>query len=50
MWRNERLIPDGRQEHFAKVSSWFNDEKVQLAVREYLAQAREGLLLLNYYV
>jgi len=31
-WRNSRTIPEGKQGRFAKVSSWFNDEGVQLAV------------------
>ena len=42
LWIRERNIPEGRQGCFAKVFSWFNDEGVQIAVREWCAGAGES--------
>jgi hypothetical protein len=36
-WIQDRCIPEGSQGMHAKVSSWFNDEGVQIAVREWCA-------------
>jgi len=36
-WIQDRCIPEGSQGMHAKVSSWFNDEAVQIAVREWCA-------------
>ena len=41
-WRAEREIAESRQGLHAKVMSWFDDEDVMLAVREYLAGAKDG--------
>jgi hypothetical protein len=41
IWIRERHIPEGKRGCFAKVFSWFNDEGVQLAVREWCAGAGE---------
>ena len=41
-WIRDRKIEEGRQGCYSKVQSWFNDEGVHLAVREYLAGAKEG--------
>jgi hypothetical protein len=41
-WIKERTIEEGKQGCWAKVKSWFNDEGVQLAVREWLAGAGES--------
>jgi hypothetical protein len=41
-WVRDRDIETGSQGCFSKVQSWFNDEGVHLAVREYLAGAKEG--------
>ncbi|RPA71955.1 hypothetical protein BJ508DRAFT_245125 [Ascobolus immersus RN42] len=35
-WRHLGIIPEGKQGCHSKSHSWFNDEGVQLAVREYL--------------
>ena len=40
-----RLIPEGKQGCHAKTSSWFNDEGVQIAVREWCAGAGESEFL-----
>ena len=40
-WIRERVIPEGKSGYHAKSSSWFNDEGVQLAVREWCAGAGE---------
>jgi len=40
-WIQERVIPEGKSGYHAKSSSWFNDEGVQLAVREWCAGAGE---------
>ena len=42
MWIRERKIPEGKQGCFGKTSSWFNDEGVQIAVREWCAGAGES--------
>jgi hypothetical protein len=47
-WKQTRTIPEGRQGCFQKTKSWFNDEGVELAVREYCAQAKEGSLRTLY--
>jgi hypothetical protein len=41
-WIDERRIPDGKQGCFTKTKSWFNDEGVMLAAREYLSGAGES--------
>ena len=41
-WRKNKTIPDGKQGRFARLNSLFNDENIQLAVREYLSQTEEG--------
>ena len=43
-WIEERCIPEGMQGRFAKSKSWFNDEGVKLAAREYLSGAGESKL------
>jgi len=40
-WIRERVIPEGKSGDHAKSSLWFNDEGVQLAVREWCAGAGE---------
>ena len=47
MWISERRIPEGMQGKKKKIVSWLNDEGVQLAVREYMAGAGEGILALG---
>lgn len=42
-WRRFRQIPEGKKGCFAKTRSWFNDEGVELAVREYIASAGEAV-------
>jgi len=46
-WINNRIIPEGRQGRHEKISSWFNDENVMLAVREHIAGYGEGKWFLN---
>jgi hypothetical protein len=41
-WMRGEKIEEGKQGCFTKTSSWFDDEGVQLAVREWLAGAGEG--------
>jgi hypothetical protein len=41
-WIQERTISEGKQGCFAKTFSWFNDEGVQLAVREWCAGAGDS--------
>jgi hypothetical protein len=41
-WIRERKIPEGKRGCFAKTFSWFNDEGVQIAVREWCAGAGES--------
>ena len=41
-WIRERKIPEGKRGYFAKTFSWFNDEGVQIAVREWCAGAGES--------
>lgn len=41
-WILSREIEKGRQGCFQKTKSWFNDEGVMLAVREWIAGAGEG--------
>jgi hypothetical protein len=40
-WILERKIEEGRQGCFSKTASWFNDEGVHLAIRDYLAGAKD---------
>ena len=42
MWRRERQIPEGKRGCHAKINSWFNDEGVQIAVREWCASAGDS--------
>lgn len=42
IWMRERKIPEGKQGCFVKTFSWYNDEGVQLAVREWCAGAGES--------
>ena len=41
-WVRERKIPEGMRGCFAKTFSWYNDEGVQIAVREWCAGAGES--------
>jgi hypothetical protein len=41
-WIASRTIPQGEQGRHGKTSSWFNDEGVMLAVREWLAEAGDS--------
>jgi hypothetical protein len=43
LWVSSREIPEGKQGCFQKTQSWFNDESVQLAVREWLSRTGEGI-------
>lgn len=49
MWIEDRQIPNGKQGCFAKSKSWFNDEGVMLAAREYLSGAGESKLTVLRY-
>ena len=40
-WIRGRMIPEGTRGCYAKTSSWFNDEGVQMAVREWCTGAGE---------
>ena len=42
-WLSQRYIPEGKQGCFGKSQSWFEDEGVQLAVREWISGAGESL-------
>ena len=42
MWIRERIIPEGKRGSHPRTFSWFNDEGVQLAVREWCAGAGES--------
>ncbi|RPA78671.1 hypothetical protein BJ508DRAFT_349096 [Ascobolus immersus RN42] len=42
-WRANRTINEGKKGCFAKTHSWFNDEGVQLHIRDYLAGAGEHI-------
>jgi hypothetical protein len=42
-WVSLREIPEGKQGCFQKTQSWFNDESVQLAVREWISRTGEGI-------
>jgi hypothetical protein len=44
-WIRDQHIEEGRQGCFSKVSSWLNDEGVQLAVREYFAGTKDCEIL-----
>jgi hypothetical protein len=37
-WMSSRSIPEGQRGCFVKVKSWFHDEGVQAAVREWIAE------------
>jgi hypothetical protein len=41
-WIDKGYIPEGRQGCFVKSKSWFNDEGVMLAAREYLSGAGQS--------
>lgn len=41
-WISERTIDEGRRSCFGKSKSWFEDEGVQLAIREWLSGAGES--------
>lgn len=41
-WREKGDIPEGRQGCFAKTWSWFNDEGVEVAIREWIGHAGES--------
>ena len=43
-WLSSQEIEEGRKGCYLKTKSWLNNEGVQLAVREWLAGAREGKL------
>ena len=49
-WIQERKISEGKQGCNAKVSSWFNDEGVQMAVREWCAGAGERKFSRNFHL
>lgn len=42
-WRERRTVNEGRKGCFSKTYSWFNDEGVQLHIRDYLAGAGEHI-------
>lgn len=42
-WVRSREIPEGKQGCFQKTQSWFNDETVQLVVREWISRTGEGI-------
>ena len=44
IWIRERYIPEGKQGCFAKSFSWYNDEGVQIAVREWCASTGDSKL------
>jgi hypothetical protein len=48
-WMDKRHIPNGKQGCLAKTKSWFNDEGVMLAAREYLSGAGESKSTLSEY-
>lgn len=39
-WVEDRLIPEGKRGCFAKIRSWFNDEGVQQAIRDWLSSQK----------
>lgn len=39
-WVDGRLIPEGKRGCFAKTRSWFNDEGVQQAIRDWLSNQK----------
>lgn len=41
-WRTNQYIEEGRRVCLSKTKSWFNDEGVQLAVREWVSGASEA--------
>ena len=45
-WRKSRIIPEGKQGCFQKIKSWLTDDRVELAIREYLSGAEES----KYYL
>jgi len=45
MYLKDGNIPESRRGCFAKTQSWFNDEGIQLAAREWIAQSGEGKIL-----
>ncbi|PUU82631.1 hypothetical protein B9Z19DRAFT_1061657 [Tuber borchii] len=47
MWISERRIPEGMQGKKNKIVSWLNGEGVELAVREYMPAAGEGISALG---
>ena len=49
-WIQERKISEGKQGCNAKVSSWFNDEGVQMAVREWCAGVGERKFSRNFHL
>ena len=42
-WIEKGVIAEGNRGCAAKTRSWFNDEGVQLAVREWISGAGEGI-------
>lgn len=51
-WRTVGVIPEGKRGCHTKSHSWFNDEEVQLAVREYLngPEAAKGKGITGYRI
>jgi hypothetical protein len=45
MYLKDGKIPESRRGCYAKTQSWFNDEGIQLAVREWIAQSGEDKIL-----
>ena len=48
-WIRERKISEGKRGCTAKISSWFNDEGVQMAVREWCAGAGDRKFFRKFY-
>lgn len=49
-WMRDNLISEGRRGCFAKTRSWFNDEGVQQAVRDWLGNRSSEGLFLYYFI
>ena len=44
-WIEKEVIAEGKRGCVTKTRSWFNDEGVQLAAREWISGAGEGVFL-----
>ena len=47
-WRKNCTIPEGTQGCFQKIKSWLTDERVELAIWEYLSGTGESKYILKY--